>query len=68
MTVRELKAVLANYPDDLPVRVVYDLNDWPGDTWDDLNATPEVTRPIDLTKTNSAVPGANDLSLIFDIR
>lgn len=67
MTVKALKEYLADKPDDMPVCVVYDLNDWPGDSWDELSR-PVVTEPVKLTTTGSAEPGAKVLSIVFDVR
>lgn len=68
MTIKQLTEYLVQFPDDLDVAVFYDLNDWPGDSWEILEANAKVIKPIELTKTGSAHPKSGITMLIFDIR
>ena len=50
-------------------RVVYDLNDWPGDCWDTLEKINiGVSKPITKTTVGSSHTLANTEMLLLDIR
>ena len=67
MTIRELKQLISELPDNLLVGVVYSLNDWPGDAWGDLRG-PIIKTPIELTTTGSAHEDSSKPHLLFDVR